>query len=1208
MAEIDSLEIKLQANAQSANRSITALIGKLDTLSTSLNKISGNNLTSLSNGVQRLSNAMQGMKNVGTADFTRLSKNIEKLGSLDATALGRAASSLHGFTNALQSLDSVNVSDNAAQIGTLAKGISQLGNKSAAQAIDNIPKLATATKQLMTTLSSAPKVSQNLIDMTNALANLSRTGAKSGHSASSLSTSLNTYSRSASRATKKTFSLASAFGKFYANFGLAIRGINKTWQSIEKSMDYVETYNYFDVTLDKIGNEFGNKFAEFGRESAKAYAESFSERLETLTSKMTGYTIGKNGELFNTGKIGLGLDPNQLMNFQARIGAVTNSVGLCGETSTNTAKALSMLSADMSSLTNTDLSSVMTNLQSGLIGQSRALYKYGIDITNATLQTYAYENGISKAVSEMTQAEKMQLRLIAILDQSRVAWGDQANTINSVANQYRILKQQVANLGRTIGNLFLPIVQKVLPYINAFVIVLNKLFSVLGFKLWGDNWLKDTMDGISGGTGLDDFADDVGDVADGLEEATGAAKKFKNQLQGFDELNVLTSSDSTSGAGSTYGGLVDLTDAIAGALADYESVWEEALAESQNKAQEYADIITGVFTDIWNAVEPFRSAISNLWDNGLSKLANFTWTSLGDFYNNFLVPIGTWAFGTDDAGLTRLVNVVNDGLMAIDWERINTSLKNFWIAIEPYAEQFGEGLIDFFEDVQGLAVDVINAFSGLMDRITGALNRGNPETARKWGYALGVLGAGVLALKGVGKIVGGIAALGNSLKTLSSGLGAIFGDAGLFANIGTKISGAFGALTAKGGLLEGISAGPIIGVAAAVLTLATGLTYAYQTNEEVRQSFSDTVSAIQEGLQPAIEFFTGTLLPDLNAGWDRLMEILSPLGEFLSGMFTSVWQDMINPALTYIGENVLPKVTEAFENLWNNVLVPLGTLLEDVLAPVIEIVSDALSALWESVVVPLADTVGNVLSKAFEELCDIFDETVVPIVNTVIEVFQSLWDNTLSPIVDYLCDNFKPVFEDVFEALGGVIDGLGDALGGLIDFVSGVFTKDWEKAWEGVKDIFGGIFNGLISIVEGVINIIVDGLNWFLGKFDGIVTDIGDVIGIDISIPEIPKVDLPEFSLGGFPEDGLFMANHNELVGQFSNGRTAVANNEQITDGIADAVYPAVYNAITDAFRNGVKNSDGDVIVQIDGKTVAKAVRKEDNIYYKSTGRGMFEH
>ena len=56
-------------------------------------------------------------------------------------------------------------------------------------------------------------------------------------------------------------------------------------------------------------------------------------------------------------------------------------------------------------------------------------------------------------------------------------------------------------------------------------------------------------------------------------------------------------------------------------------------------------------------------------------------------------------------------------------------------------------------------------------------------------------------------------------------------------------------------------------------------------------------------------------------------------------------------------------------------------------------------------------------------------------------------------------------------------------------------------------------------------------------------------------IPEIPEVNIPRFAAGGFPEDGLFFANHSELVGKFSNGKTAVANNEQIIAGIEEAAY-----------------------------------------------------
>ena len=95
------------------------------------------------------------------------------------------------------------------------------------------------------------------------------------------------------------------------------------------------------------------------------------------------------------------------------------------------------------------------------------------------------------------------------------------------------------------------------------------------------------------------------------------------------------------------------------------------------------------------------------------------------------------------------------------------------------------------------------------------------------------------------------------------------------------------------------------------------------------------------------------------------------------------------------------------------------------------------------------------------------------------------------------------------------------------------------------------------------------------------------------------------FATGGFPEDGLFFANHNELVGQFSNGKTAVANNEQITQGIAQAVAPAVYSAVVSAMQN-TQRGNSDVVVNIDGKQVFKAVQRQANDYTAQTGLSPF--
>lgn len=967
---------------------------------------------------------------------------------------------------------------------------------------------------------------------------------------------VNNYTSQVNKASNKTEVMADAFkqlsqrmtvsrrsfsqmaGVIVAGYNLATRGIKKLTTALEESMDYVETYNYFSVTMDKIGKEFGKDFDRFGEESAEAYASSFKTRLSDLTRKMTGYEIGLSGELISTDSIGLGLDPEEVINFQSSVAAITNSVGLIGENSINASKALTMLAADMSSLKNVKLSTAMTNFQSGLIGQSRALYKYGIDITNATLQTYAYDLGLSKAVSEMTQAEKMQLRLIAILDQSKVAWGDQANTINSVANQYRIMQQQFSNLARVIGNLFLPIAQKVLPVINGMIIALQKLFSVLGLKLFGGNWLQNTMDGISGvgGSNYDDLENSTEGTADNLENASEAAKKLKSYVLGIDELNVITPDAETSGSGINGDvGSIDLSSAIADALVEYETIWDKAFADSENKAQEYADNICSVFNRIWGAIEPFRIAVKQLWDEGLSLLMGYTFQNLKDFYNEFLVPMGKWAFGTEDSGLTRLVNIIDEQLMRVDWVWISDNLRKFWKALEPYAEQFGEGLIDFFEDISIISVDIINKIFGKDGAITGLtdwLEENDPEKARDWGYALGVLALGITALGVAGTIIVGIATLGNTIAGIMTGLG-VFGDA--FTTIGSKFSSMFaeGGIFGSGGLivkaLEGIqeliltlSGGAFVpsisAVGIALAALAAGIALVFATNENVRKSFADLANTLISGLGPVLE---------------------------------------------KIGKEIIPIISQALSSFWNNILVPLGELISSVLSPILIVISEALKMLCENIIIPLAEVVGTVFIVALQELVNVFD-FVLEKVGGIITTFEYMWTSVFVPIAAYLLEKFKPTFEKVFKVIHEIIDNLGVALKGLIKFVSGVFTGDWEKAWNGVKDIFKGIFNSLITIAEVVINKIIDGINKFISGFNGVANSIGEVIGVDIQIPLIASVSLPRFENGGFPETGqLFLARENginEMVGHIGN-RPAVANNDQIIQGIAYGVKQALREA-----------------------------------------------
>ncbi len=225
---VDKLSRSMQGLKTKANTAIDTLITKLGTLNTSLTKINGSGLSGVANGVDKLSRSMQGLKNVGTADYTRLAKGIEKISNLDSGQISKAANAIVGFGKGLQSLNSVNVSKTSEQVADLAKGIAQLGYSSSTKAIENIPKLASAMRQLMSELSKAPKVSQNLIDMTNALAKLARTGASSGRAANALGGSLNTYTKATHKASRGTKGLASALGKS--------ENIFQTKQSNKKNM------------------------------------------------------------------------------------------------------------------------------------------------------------------------------------------------------------------------------------------------------------------------------------------------------------------------------------------------------------------------------------------------------------------------------------------------------------------------------------------------------------------------------------------------------------------------------------------------------------------------------------------------------------------------------------------------------------------------------------------------------------------------------------------------------------------------------------------------------------------------------------------------------------------------------------------------------------------------------------------------------------
>lgn len=641
--EVDSLEIPLKTHSQTAIRSIDTLIDRLGVLNTSLTKINGSGLTGVANGVNKLSSAMQGMKSVGTADFTRLATNITKIASLDSKSINRAASAIGQISKSLGSLKSVSVSGTSKQVAELASGISKLGYKSSTKAIENIPKLATAMRDLMSSLSKAPKVSQNIIDMTNALAKLARTGASSGKAATSLSRSLDTYTKSTGKASSGTKGLASALGKMYASYWLLFRAFQKIGQSITLASDLVEVQNV-------VNTVFGDMTAK-----VEQYADKSIEQFG-----MSELAFKQYASRFQAMGTAMGIDSGIIGQANKFLNKSTNGYVALSDSMADVSLTLTQLTADMASFYNVEQSAVAEDLAAIFTGETRPLRTYGLDLTQATLSEWAMKQGLDADIQSMSQAEKTMLRYQYVLANTTAAQGDFARTANTWANQLRILQEQLKKWASVVGTGFIAAFKPFLQTLNTVMArvidftenVLNALGNIFGwkFEITGGGITDDLADSM-GDTAIDtgDAAGSAGDLSDNLGDAAANAKKLYSTVLGIDELNINNPNTGSTGSGSGGSGgtggsgsggagtgtgtglntTISRNDAI---LKAYES--------SIDSLYELGEYIGNTLTKTLNSID---------WDSVYQGARNFG-KGLADFLNGLISPELFGAVGRTIAG------------------------------------------------------------------------------------------------------------------------------------------------------------------------------------------------------------------------------------------------------------------------------------------------------------------------------------------------------------------------------------------------------------------------------------------------------------------------------------------------------------------------------------------------------------------------------
>ena len=934
MADIDNLQIKISADANKATNALNKLASSLTNFQRSLS-IDTSKLTSISNSIQSIANAASSMNTSGIKNISTLTNSINRMGKIDTSGLSKISSALKTFSADMAGTKVDGVGD----IASIASSISRLGGVASGRAITNIPLLAKNLKQLFTTLSTAPNVSENIIRMTNALAGLASTGAASGRAANSLGRNLNTYTASAKRATKSTFSLAAAFGKFYATYFLVIRGIKSLWKSIEGTTDYIEAFNYYTVAFNKVGKEWGKDFKKFGYDNAEDYAQSFGNRVNELLGKMSGLKVDVDGGLIlESGMKNLGLNLQEITQYASQLASITNSLGQTGEVTTAISKSMTMLAGDISSLFNVDFSTVATNLQSGLIGQSRALYKYGIDITNATLQTYAYKYGIEKAVSEMSQAEKQQLRLLAILDQSKVSWGDLANTINSPSNMIRQFTNNVKEAGMVLGQLFIPVLQKVLPVINGVVIAIKRLLvsvaNLLGIKI----------DFSAFGQGVSGYNENLENTADELDKVGKSAKKAKSYTLGIDELNIIDPNSGSNGSSSAGGAGIDLTKEIMDATAEYEKVWQEAFDKMQNTAMGWADKVSKVFKPVKDIIEDLAYAF---------KFDSDAWFKVAGMDTSKLVTgIFDW--------FTRAID-------SVDWEKIGRHIGSFldgmdWTAIFTSAGNFIETAIDAAIDLWKGSFDaapiettIITAigllkFTGVGDIIWGKIS--DKLSATVLGSSIGIVPTIAIAAVtweigfNVGKSLG--EALFPDDKEIYENF-SFFGEGGFFDTIkNTDFSILFDAWKQMNS------------DAADFLTKTMPIRQFFDFLSQFKLDINDTFGLVSvfENLKPIVEnWFNESVMPWFSAEkWNQLGTNIKTTLSTKWNEFTAWWKNIgfanwWNNVKSYFTTEkwTWSGIKEGLSNAWNNAIAAIKQIWNGFASWM----NDALKISWDGIKNPL---------------------------------------------------------------------------------------------------------------------------------------------------------------------------------------------------------------------------------------------------------------
>lgn len=522
MADVDitSLSVEISAESQGAELNIDKLATAISNLRTkgnvakvvnSLDKLSASisALKQASTGLSGLDNITNFLNGIGNANFSGSVKSINSVVNA-IKKIPAAVSGLNGVDFYSMSGSITELTKAMAPLSILdASGLKAIG--SAVNAIGKIPDLTDKLKatDLDSFASSCQKISAALTPLTSQLDKVGNAFAKLPPQLSKVVTQANRVTAANERQKKSYMSLSAQLNGFM----LSAKKLVSLKAIAEYLGNAVAKFNDFYEATDLFHNAMGN----------------LSGEADTLISKMQGL---------------LGVDPTKAMTYMATIQSLGTSFGLTSDKAYILSKNLTQLAYDEGSYWNKGVAETFTAMSSAISGEIEPIRRLGIDLTQARLQQELLALGFNKQVSSLSQADKAVLRYIAIMKQTANVQGNLAQTIQSPANQIKILKAQLDMLAKSVGSLLYPAMKSILPPLIAAVQLIREFVE----------WVAKLMGVKVVFTDFTKSADSVGGIGDAMDNTTDstkkAAKALKDYTMGFDELNIIDPTQGSSGSGS----------------------------------------------------------------------------------------------------------------------------------------------------------------------------------------------------------------------------------------------------------------------------------------------------------------------------------------------------------------------------------------------------------------------------------------------------------------------------------------------------------------------------------------------------------------------------------------------------------------------------------------------------------------------------------